>query len=386
MAGKILDAVALSADLIRCKSVTPVDDSAIDVMMAALKPLGFDCTEMTFDEGGVPVRNLFARIGDSGPHLCFAGHTDVVPVGDAAAWTVDPFGGEVRGGFLWGRGATDMKAAIGCFAAAASQILAENSGQAGGSISLLITGDEEGPGINGTKKVLEWMARNGHTPDAALVGEPTNPQSMGQMMKIGRRGSMVGRLAVHGTQGHAAYPQLADNPVPRLVAMLSALTNATLDSGSAEFQPSNLEVTTIDVGNPAVNVIPAKANAIFNIRFNDQHTSLALSAWLREQCDAVGGAYDLGIHVSGESFLSPLGPFADLVAAAVERVLGVTPKRSTSGGISDARFVKDYCPVAEFGLITETAHKVDERASLEDMKNLVAIYADILRGFLSGDA
>jgi succinyl-diaminopimelate desuccinylase len=386
MADLIIDAVALSADLIRCQSVTPVDDGAIDVMMAALKPLGFDCTEMTFNEGGVPVRNLFARIGEGSPHLCFAGHTDVVPVGDAAAWTVDPFGGEVHDGFLWGRGATDMKAAIGCFAAAVSQILGENGSQTAGSISFLITGDEEGPGINGTKKVLEWMADNGHTPDAAIVGEPTNPQSMGQMMKIGRRGSMVGRLTVHGTQGHAAYPQLADNPVPRLVAILSALTNATLDSGSAEFQPSNLEVTTIDVGNPAVNVIPSQANAIFNIRFNDQHTSAALSAWLQEQCGAVNGPYDLDIHVSGESFLSPPGPFHDLVSGGVERILGVIPERSTSGGISDARFVKDYCPVVEFGLITETAHKVDERASLEDMANLVAIYADILRRFLSANA
>ncbi len=391
MADTNLDAVELSAALIRCQSVTPVDDGAIDVMIAALEPLGFSCTDMTFAEGGAPVRNLFARAGDASPHFCFAGHTDVVPVGDAAAWTVDPFGAEIRDGFLWGRGATDMKAAIGCFAAAAAQVLGEKGvlgerASRPGSISLLITGDEEGPGIDGTKKVLKWMAENGHTPDAAIVGEPTNPQTMGQMMKIGRRGSLVGRLTVHGTQGHAAYPQLADNPVPRLVEMLSALTNATLDPGSDAFQPSNLEITTIDVGNPAVNVIPARAGAIFNIRFNDQHTSDDLSKWLRQQCDAVGGKYDLDIHVSGEAFLSPPGPFADLVSDAVTQVLGVTPERSTSGGISDARFVKDYCPVAEFGLITETAHKVDERASLEDMANLTAIYAAIVRGFLSGDA
>jgi succinyl-diaminopimelate desuccinylase len=392
MADANFDAVELSAALIRCQSVTPVDDGAIDVMIAALEPLGFTCTDMTFDEGGVPVRNLFARAGGAPPHFCFAGHTDVVPVGDADAWTVDPFGAEVRDGFLWGRGATDMKAAIGCFAAAAAILLGErgvlatSGGMPGGSISLLITGDEEGPGVDGTKKVLKWMADNGHTPDAAIVGEPTNPQVMGQMMKIGRRGSLVGRLTVHGIQGHAAYPQLADNPVPRLVEMLSALTSATLDPGTDAFQPSNLEITTIDVGNPAVNVIPAQAKAIFNIRFNDRHTSDDLSKWLREQCDAVGGKYDLDIHVSGEAFLSPPGPFADLVSGAVTQVLGVTPERSTSGGISDARFVKDYCPVAEFGLITETAHKVDERASLEDMANLTAIYAAIMRGFLPGDA
>jgi succinyl-diaminopimelate desuccinylase len=380
-----IDAIELAAELIRCKSVTPVDDGALDVLRRALEPLGFTCSEMTFGTGEDAVQNLFARIGDKPPHFCFAGHTDVVPVGDASAWTRDPFGGEVRDGFLWGRGATDMKGAIACFAAAADTVLQEFGGSAPGSISFLITGDEEGPGINGTKKVLKWMADHGHTPNAALVGEPTNPEAMGEMMKIGRRGSMVGRLAVHGTQGHAAYPALADNPVPRLVSMLAALTEAKLDSGTDTFQPSNLEITTIDVGNPAVNVIPAQARAIFNIRFNDQHTSGSLSDWLRATFDGIGGQYDLDIHVSGEAFLSPPGTFPDLVSDSIQRVLGAAPERSTSGGISDARFVRKYCPVVEFGLITEPAHKVDERVEVSDIESLTQVYAAILRGFFADD-
>ncbi|HEY0836200.1 MAG TPA: succinyl-diaminopimelate desuccinylase [Azospirillum sp.] len=373
------DPIALAQELIRRRSVTPEDGGALGVLEAALKPLGFACRRLRFEEAGTaPVENLYARLGTAGPNFCFAGHTDVVPPGDLKAWSVDPFAAEIHNGKLYGRGAVDMKGAIAAFVAAVARDL-DASGPPAGSISLLITGDEEGVAINGTKKVLDWMRANGERIDACVVGEPTNPKALGDMIKIGRRGSLTGYLTVYGAQGHVAYPHLADNPLPRLVRMLDAITREPLDQGNAHFQPSNLEVTTIDVGNPANNVIPAQGAATFNIRFNDMHTAASLESWARARFDAVGGAYDLRCACSGESFLTPPGPLPELVADAVERVTGARPEYSTTGGTSDARFIKDACPVVEFGLVGQTMHKVDEHVALDDLVRLTDIYGAIIR-------
>lgn len=377
-----LDALALARELVRCPSVTPADAGALGVLERALEPLGFVCRRLTFSAPGTPdIENLYARLGRGGPHLCFAGHTDVVPVGDRAGWTVDPFGAEVIDGVLYGRGAADMKGAIACFVAAVSRFLTRRAGRFDGSISLLITGDEEGPSINGTAKVLRWMAEQGETIDACVVGEPTNPQRLGDMVKIGRRGSLIGRLTVHGVQGHTGYPHLADNPVPRLCRMLLAVTDGPLDPGNAHFEPSTLAISTVDVGNPAANVIPAQARAVFNIRFNTEHTAVALEAWLRRKFDAVGGRYELAIEVGAEPFLTEPGPFVDLVAGAVHDVTGVAPQLSTAGGTSDARFIRKYCPVAEFGLVGQTMHKTDERVRVADLGTLTEIYGRLLERF-----
>ena len=379
-----IDALELTRALVRCPSVTPADAGTLDVLQEALEGLGFVCHRLPFAAPGSDrIDNLYARIGTESPHFCFAGHTDVVPPGDAAAWTADPFGAEVIDGAVYGRGTVDMKGAIACFTAAAAGFLDDRAGAFGGSISLLITGDEEGPAINGTAKVLEWLAARGERLEACLVGEPTNPTRLGEMIKIGRRGSLSGRLTVYGTQGHTAYPDLADNPIPRLMAMLAGVTGAELDQGTDHFQPSSLEVTSVDVGNPATNVIPAKAEAAFNIRFNDRHSSDSLERWLRERFDEVGGRYDLDIQVSGEAFLTPPGALSELVADAVERVLGTRPELGTTGGTSDARFIKDHCPVAEFGLVGETMHKVDERAAVGDLQALTEVYKAVLDGFFS---
>ena len=376
-----IDPVALTRDLVRCPSVTPADAGALDVLQRALESLGFVCHRLRFEEAGTPpIDNLYARLGTTSPNLCFAGHTDVVPPGDPAAWQADPFGGEIMDGLLYGRGASDMKAAIACFTAAVARHLGSAS-QPAGSISLLITGDEEGPAINGTRKMLEWLAEKGEVLDACVVGEPTNPRYLGEMIKVGRRGSMTGYLTVHGTQGHTAYPHLADNPLPRLVRMLAALTAEPLDQGNAHFQASTLALTTIDVGNPATNVIPAKGSATFNIRFNNEHTGASLETWVRKVCDAVGGPYDLTVSVSGEAFLTPPGPLSALVADAVERVTGHRPELSTTGGTSDARFIKSYCPVVEFGIVGQTMHKVDEHVAVADVERLTDIYAAIIDGF-----
>jgi len=376
--------LALAQALIRRPSVTPEDAGALSVLADALTSLGFTCHHLPFAEEGTPeVQNLYARLGDGAPHFCFAGHTDVVPVGDANAWTADPFAAEVRDGVLFGRGAADMKGAIAAFVAAVARYLAAPEGPPRGSISLLITGDEEGPAVNGTRKVLAWLTERGETIDACLVGEPTNPQTFGEMIKIGRRGSLNGTLRVVGTQGHVAYPHQADNPLPRLVEMLHALSSAPLDDGTAHFQPSNLEITSIDVGNQATNVIPAEATAKFNIRFNDLHTSDSLIVWLHGQLDAVGGAYELTTHASGEAFLTPPGPLSDIIVAAVNAATGSKPELSTTGGTSDARFIKDYCAVAEFGLIGRTMHKTDECIEVAVIENLTKIYQDILKRFFS---
>jgi succinyl-diaminopimelate desuccinylase len=378
----ILDAVELSRDLIRCPSVTPEDAGALDVLRAALEKVGFVCHDLTFSDDDTPdVRNMYARIGISGPNFCFAGHTDVVPVGDEAAWTVDPFGAEIKDGVLFGRGASDMKGAVAAFASAASQVV--SSGDFAGSISLLITGDEEGPAINGTKKVLDWMVEQNETIDVCLVGEPTNPTRLGEMVKIGRRGSLSGWLTVNGAQGHTAYPHLADNPIPRLVQMLRHLTENELDQGTEHFQASTIAMTTIDVGNPATNIIAAQAKATFNIRFNNTHSCASLEKWLREGFDAVSDNYDLKLHCSGESFLTPPGLLSNLISEAVQEQIGMTPEFSTTGGTSDARFIKNFCPVAEFGLVGQTMHKVDERVKMEDIEALTNIYASVLKKYFA---
>ena len=379
-----VDALELARALIRCPSVTPEDAGALGVLEAALRPLGFACRRLKFSTPGTAdVDNLYARIGDRAPHLCFAGHTDVVPVGDRAGWRIDPFGAEIANGTLFGRGAADMKGAIACFVAAAARHLAARKGDPGGSISLLITGDEEGAAVNGTARLVEWLRHEGETIDACIVGEPTNPNRLGEMIKIGRRGSLSGWLTVAGTQGHTAYPHLADNPLPRLVRMLGAIAEAKLDDGTPHFQPSNLELTSIDVGNTATNVIPAKATASFNIRFNDRHTGKSLSDWLRRTFDSVGGAYDLKIVVTGEAFLTEQGPFSALLASAVERSTGIRPEFSTTGGTSDARFIRALCPVAEFGLLSQTMHKTDECVALADLAALTQVYESVLDAFFA---
>jgi succinyl-diaminopimelate desuccinylase len=375
LAGQAADPLGLAQALIRCASVTPADDGAQSVLAAALEALGFSVTRLRFGE----IENLFARIGTSGPHLCFAGHTDVVPAGDAG-WSAGPFAGEVRDGVLFGRGACDMKGGIAAFVAGCALHL--QAGPLKGSISLLITGDEEGPAIDGTAKVLDWMVENGQVPDFCLVGEPTNPTRLGEVIKIGRRGSLNAWITVHGTQGHAAYPQRADNPVHRLVAVLSALTAAPLDAGSEWFEPSTLQITSVDVGNPATNVIPASASARLNIRFNDHHSGAALEAWLRATVAKYADRFDLKVSVSGESFLTEPGWQVQALQDAVARASGVTPRLDTGGGTSDARFIARVCPVAEFGLVGQTMHQADECVPVEDLRSLSRIYAAILDAFM----
>ncbi|MGB0570716.1 MAG: succinyl-diaminopimelate desuccinylase [Alphaproteobacteria bacterium] len=382
------DPIALSQALIRCQSVTPAEGGALDVLESALGSLGFTVHRLPFSDADTSdVDNLYARLGSGGLNFCFAGHTDVVPVGDADAWAGDPFAGDVIEGNLYGRGAADMKSAIAAFTAATDRLIARHGGpdswERPGSISLLITGDEEGPAINGTRKVLGWLADENETLDACLVGEPTNPDAMGDMIKIGRRGSMMGYLTVRGVQGHAAYPHLADNPAHRIVRLLDILTAEPLDEGSEHFQPSTLQITTIDIGNPAENVIPAEARATFNIRFCDLHTSESLKLRLHEILDAAvpGTDYSLDFRITGESFLTPPGPLSEAISGAVAAVTGRQPELSTTGGTSDARFIKDFCPVAEFGLVGQTMHKIDENVSCADIETLTEIYLKVLETY-----
>ncbi len=383
---KPTDAVELTRALIRCASVTPHDGGALAVTEASLERLGFTSHRMTFSDADTPdVDNLYARLGDSGPNFCFAGHTDVVPVGDADAWSLEPFAADIRDGILYGRGATDMKGAVAAFIAAVDIFLAKRGGSFDGSISLLITGDEEGPSINGTRKVLDWLDERGERLDHCLVGEPTNPENLGDMVKIGRRGSITGTLVVHGVQGHVAYPHLADNPLPRLVQMLDRICQHNFDEGTEHFSPTNLELATIDTGNSAANVIPSQAKAVFNIRFNTEQTSAGLQEWLRAQCAEVGGEFDLDFHLSAEPFLTSPGPFTEMIARAVTDVTGQRPALTTTGGTSDARFIHHHCPVAEFGLISESMHKVDEQAAVSDIERLAMIYARMLELYFSPD-
>lgn len=371
------DALGLAQALIRAPSVTPRDEGALDTLQGALEALGFACERMPFGE----VDNLYARLGTAEPVFCFAGHTDVVPEGDAAQWQSAPFEAALRDGVLIGRGAVDMKGAIAAFVAATARHL-ESQAQPKGSIAFLITGDEEGPAVNGTKKMLEALAAKGETFSHCLVGEPTNPSVLGETIKIGRRGSLNAVVTVTGRQGHVAYPDRAVNPLPPLMALLARLKARTLDEGSEHFQPSNLEVTTIDVGNAPHNVIPGKATAKFNIRFNTAHTGDALKSWIEAEAAEVqkgfAGQIALDLTVTGEAFLTPEGRFTALLSEAVEEVTGRKPVLNTGGGTSDARFIKDYAPVAEFGLVGATMHQVDERTPVGDIEALTDIYERIL--------
>lgn len=372
--------------LIRCPSVTPAEGGALSALETMLLPLGFRVDRVVATDVNTPdIENLYARIGNEGPHLMFAGHTDVVPVGDEAAWSHPPFAAEIAGGELFGRGAVDMKGGIACFVAAMARHIGRH-GPPKGSVSLLITGDEEGPAVNGTIKLLQWAAAKGETWDACLVGEPTNPDTLGDMIKIGRRGSLSGRITVHGVQGHAAYPHLADNPVRGIVQLTEALMHPPFDHGTDDFQPSNMEVTTIDVGNAAVNVIPARASASFNIRFNDTWTAETLKAEINARLERAAGSgtlrpgrdpvrFELSwAERPSHVFLTRNDALIDSLSGAVTAVTGNTPKLSTTGGTSDARFIKDYCPVVEFGLVGQTMHMVDERVAVADLETLTRIY------------
>lgn len=379
MASYATDPVALLQDLIRCPSVTPVDEGALGVLEGVLEPMGFQCERMPFSTAGTPdVDNLYARLGGEGAPLCFAGHTDVVPPGDPDAWSVPPFAAEIIGDVMIGRGAVDMKGAIAAFAAACGRYLEEKGAPEKGSIAFIITGDEEGPAHNGTKRMLTRLADRGEPLGACIVGEPTNPNTLGEMLKIGRRGSLNGLLRVEGVQGHVAYPAQANNPIHPLIRMMHAITAEPLDEGSEHFQPTSLQFTSVDVGNPTTNLIPASATARFNVRFNELHTSADVDAWVRERLDKIQFPYDLQITVSGESFLTPPGKLSDLLSAATKAETNRDPELSTTGGTSDARFIKDYCPVVEFGLISDWAHKVDEQVRLDELEGLTRIYRRFL--------
>lgn len=376
-----IDPVQLTADLIRCPSVTPNEGGAITLLETVLTQHGFICTRI--ERGGI--HNLFARwgAGKNGRTFGFNGHTDVVPIGDASAWTVDPFGAEIRDGVMYGRGATDMKSGVAAFVAAAIDFVRDTPPD--GSIVITITGDEEGDAIDGTTAILDWMSANGETMDHCLVGEPTSPDTMGQMMKIGRRGSLTAFFTATGIQGHSAYPHRANNPLTAMVRLMDYLAQHELDKGTEHFDASTLAITTIDTGNPATNVIPAQCRATVNIRFNDTHTGEGLKKWLSEQAARVaedtGITINVQVKISGESFITPPGELSDLIGQAVRDELGVTPELSTTGGTSDARFVKKLCPVTEFGLVGKTMHSVDERVEVAQIDQLKSIYTRILQGY-----
>ncbi len=379
-------ALDIARDLIRCPSVTPAEGGALAYLEKLLSEAGFETHRVTFSEPGTPdVENLYARIGSGAPHLSFAGHTDVVPTGDETLWRFPPFSAEIAEGRVWGRGACDMKGGIAAFAAAALRYV-EQHGKPKGAISLLITGDEEGPAINGTVKLLEWAAARGEKFSHAIVGEPTNPNALGDMIKIGRRGSLNGDIKVVGRQGHSAYPQQADNPIPTLARIVTALSAAPLDEGNAAFDPTRLVVTSFDVGNSARNVIPGEATAKFNVRFNDIWTPETLAARIKEiVAEAAQGAdARLTIHPTNSiSFRTQRSSFTDLVVAAIERRTGRSPELSTTGGTSDARFIASYCPVLEFGLVGKTIHATDENVEIADLEKLTEIYEEILERYFA---
>ena len=382
------DPAALAQALVRCESVTPDEGGALTLLQSLLKPAGFVCHRLPMTEPGTPdVDNLYARLGNTGPHFCFAGHTDVVPPGDVTKWKHPPFAGVIEGGVLYGRGTVDMKGAIACFVAATMRHLKEQR-TAQGSISFLITGDEEGPSINGTSKVLDWMAARGERMDACIVGESSNPTELGQEIKIGRRGSLNAEIVVHGRQGHVAYPHLVENPVPKLVRILDRLSSTALDRGNQNFEPSSLQVTVIGAPNTATNVIPAEARAKFNIRYNTEWTRPRLEEWVRQQCETAAATlkarYDVTFSGTGDVFLTKPGPLVDTMSRAVEAETGRRPALTTAGGTSDARFIQAYCPVIEFGLINATAHQVDERIDVAHLETLTRIYQRFIAGYFAG--
>jgi succinyl-diaminopimelate desuccinylase len=377
------DALAIARALIRCPSVTPLDAGALGVLENLLKAHGFETHRVTFSEAGTPdVDNLYARLGREAPHLTFAGHTDVVPAGDESAWSHGAFSGELKDGYLYGRGAVDMKGGIACSVAAVLQYLTDHGGKPTGSISFLITGDEEAASINGTVKLLKWVADRGEKFDHCVLGEPSNQQVMGDCIKIGRRGSQSGTLVVDGVQGHVAYPHRASNPVPDISRLIVAISDEPLDQGSAQFQASNLEFVSVDVGNGAFNVIPGQARATFNIRYNDLHTQASLRELVeRRLAKAAGNRIKARIvwePSNSNVFLTRPGAFTDLAVAAIEEVTGRKPELSTTGGTSDARFIASFCPVIEFGLLGQTMHQIDERASVKDIETLTRVYRGIL--------
>lgn len=374
----MLNVISLTQDLIRCRSITPEDDGAQDVLITVLKEMGFTIYNLPFEgQGSYPVKNFFARLGTNAPHFCYAGHTDVVPVGDEAAWTHPPFSGTIENGMMYGRGTSDMKGGNAAFVAAISKFLGKHK-NFNGSLSVLITGDEEADAINGTVRVLQWMKDNDHVPDYALVGESSNITELGEEIKIGRRGSLGGVLNVSGKQGHVAYPQFADNPLPRLCAMASVLSAYEFDKGDEHFPATNLEISTIDVGNKASNVIPAQGILKFNIRFNPTWSMESLDIKLREILNSIDGTYELKTGGNAHPFITKPSDYTALVSNIIKQHTGRTPKLSTSGGTSDARFISQYCPVLEFGLTNETIHKVDECLKISDLEKLVDIYNDIL--------
>lgn len=378
------DPVALLQTLIREASVTPDSSGALDRVQEALTSLGFTCWRLPFQSpGAVPIDNLFARFGTGSPHFCFAGHVDVVPAGDEAKWTHPPFAADIHDGILYGRGAVDMKGSVAAFCAAVSSFLA-NRDPAGlnGSISLLITGDEEGAAVDGTVKVLQWMQANGHVPDMCVVGEPSCTATVGDTIKVGRRGSLNTTLTVIGKQGHIAYPHKADNPIPKLVRMLDRLASHQIDQGNDYFEPTSLQIATVDVGNKTSNIIPAQATAAFNIRFNSEQTRASLEAWITDECEKVkremGGAYELRFSSNADAFLTQPGSLVDTVSGAISDELGISPLLSTGGGTSDARFIKNYCPVVEFGPLNATIHQTDENIPLADLLLTTRIYKRML--------
>ncbi len=388
MAAPLSDPVVIARDLLRCPSVTPEEGGALAYLHDLLARAGFAVHRMIFTEPGTaPIENLYARIGSERPNLVFAGHTDVVPPGDAKAWRHPPFAGDIDGGFLYGRGAVDMKGGIACFVAAALDYLAANGGKPKkGSVTLLITGDEESVAVNGTIKLLRWAAERGEVFDHCVLGEPSNLQTFGDTIKAGRRGSLNGTLIVHGRQGHVAYPDRFDNPIRGLTTLITAL-QAPLDQGSEQFDPSNLEFTSVDVGNPTVNLVPGEARARFNIRFNDRHSQTALKALIEQRAhEAAAGRIRHAFEwqpSNADVFVTKPGPFTDLAAAAIAEVTGIKPELSTTGGTSDARFIKDYCPVLEFGLVGQTMHQVDECVPVADLVALTAVYRRIIEKYFA---
>jgi succinyl-diaminopimelate desuccinylase len=382
------DPVQLAQALIRCNSVTPAEGGALTLLESVLTPASFTCHRLRMREPGTPdVENLYARLGSDGPHLCFAGHTDVVNAGEEAAWSHPPFAGVVANDRLYGRGAVDMKGGIACFLAAAIAHLRENGGLRRGSLSLLITGDEESVAINGTRKLLDWLKQRQEKIDACLVGEPTSADALGDEVKIGRRGYLNASVVVHGKQGHAAYGEKAENPIPKLARIIDRLATAVLDAGTEHFQRTSLEPTIISVPNTATNVIPGTARANFNIRYNDLHTRQGLQAWVQEQCQAaageVGAKFSLSFEGNGDVFLTKPGPLVEMMATAVQAITGRKPAFTTNGGTSDARFIKDLCPVVEFGLRNATAHQIDEHVPIADLLALTAIYRRFIALFFA---
>jgi succinyl-diaminopimelate desuccinylase len=381
------DPVQLAQALIRCRSVTPVEGGALTLLESVLQPAGFSCHRLTMTEAGTPdVQNLYARLGTGAPHLCFAGHTDVVPVGEESRWSHPPFGAEITEGILYGRGAADMKGGVACFAAAALDYI-QAGGLKRGSISFLITGDEEGAGINGTVKVLEWMKAKGEVVDGCLVGEPTSSQVVGDELKIGRRGYLNAEVIVHGKQGHSAYAHRADNPLPKLARIIDRLSSTPMDDGTARFQPSSVQATIVSVPNTATNVIPGAALANFNIRYNDLHTRAGVEAWVKAQCD--GAAKESGAHYSlrffgiGDVFLTEPGPLVDTMRGAVQAVTGRAAALTTNGGTSDARFIYRHCPVIELGLVNATVHQVDECVPVADLLTLTQVYRRFIQDYFA---